>query len=215
MSEAAADHPPAWSLVGCRWCEALFVLVTWTPVNLCKAPLFAAGCAVSLASPEVADDVASCHIVGSFSWEEFTTETDLHSCHWLVISVGWVFDQLGLRLVLMMKQCLAGILYIKVSFWSDYPPHLYARLSAGGSMLARSGGQGRGTECNVPAMGCMIKLSVNVADWNVAIIMLDARSLWTAQNELLVHAKWQQQHCWCKQETCLQIAVSWGMMLTD
>jgi len=51
------------------------------------------------------------------------------------------------------------------------------RLSVGGSMLARSGGQGRGTECNVPAMGCMIKLSVNVADWNVAIIMLDARSL--------------------------------------
>jgi len=74
------------------------LFATWTLVSCSKVLLFDSGCAVTLASPEVVYLgpmtlwQTDCHVVGSSTREEFTTEVNFQSpCHCLVMFMGCLY----------------------------------------------------------------------------------------------------------------------------
>ena len=120
--------------------EHHLMLARWTLVNYCKATLFTAVCAMTLASPEgsnslvmtdimVLSRLLDCRII---HLGRICHPNDFQSsCHWLVMTNGQVSDQWGLHVLVdncMQDEthgCVAAILHAELSSQSFHSLQLY------------------------------------------------------------------------------------------
>ena len=163
-SEAVAGHPPVWSVGYCWRYETLFDVWHTDNCHLLQGPTFCGRMRSDL--PKMVyfvpvslwqfeswlPDSGVIHIIDHMGGVDHLPIT----CHWLVMSIGWVSVQRGLRVRDGRRLQGAENTYLCNSQYSCRPVFAISRstaallVSAGGSVFVRIGRLGNGAELNVP-----------------------------------------------------------------